>query len=220
MFNTTRSTKAPSCLNRKMYNTEEVVKILEPMFFGKCYLCEQDELSDPEIEHFDPHEKDENKMYDWNNLYYACSRCNSIKSNTHKDLLDCCDPDTDVFRKLKCIMPSLPNDPVKITSTVSSVDTKTENTVKLLERCYNEDNTGLRGVTRVVLIEKLFSHFTKYLNYRATLVNKGSSSDEIAHAKGRLEAMINVKHPFSSFWRWHVISDEPLHNELKSKIDF
>jgi hypothetical protein len=65
MFNVDRVAPAPASLNKNQYNTKDVVDILEPMFHGKCYLCEQDELTDPEIEHFDPHKGDVTKKYDW-----------------------------------------------------------------------------------------------------------------------------------------------------------
>ena len=220
MFNTTRQLAVPDCLNHKQYNTEEVIKILHPMFHGKCYLCEADELSDPEVEHFDPHEKDDQKKYDWNNLYYACGRCNSIKSNTHKDLLDCCDNGIDVFRAIKCVLPSTPDSPINVIAMQGTGNQKTNNTVVLLERCYNEDNTAFRGITRTVLIENLFDHFTHFLKYRGILRNKRSTDDQKKHAKGRIEAMLKVSFPFSVFWRWHLLSDSFLKNELHDLIDF
>ncbi len=220
MFNTTRPPKAPDCLTHKIYNDEEVVKILAPMFYYKCYLCERDELSDPEIEHFDPHEKDDSKKYDWYNLYYSCGRCNSIKSNTHKNLLDCCDTTIDAFRTIKCVLPSVPNEPIKIIAMQYEQDPRTINTVALLDRCYNEDNTALRGITRVVLSEKIFDYYTDILNYRRILKDKKYSDDEKSNAKGRIKAMLKVSFPFSVFWRWYVLSDYFLSEELKDAIDF
>lgn len=220
MFNTIRPIQAPDCLNFEKYNTHEVVNILEPMFFGKCYLCEQDELSDPEIEHLDPHEGDASKKYDWNNLYYSCGRCNSIKSNTYKNLLDCCDQNIDIFRRIKCTLPSTPDDVVGIIAMEALDCEKTNNTVKLLTECYNADNTALRGITRSVLIEKLFDHYADYLSYRAVLRNKRSTEHEITHAKGRIKSMLQVKFPFSVFWRWHLLNDSLLKTQLIDLVDF
>jgi uncharacterized protein (TIGR02646 family) len=220
MFNTIRPSSVPDCLSHKKYNTKEVVEILNPMFHGKCYLCERDELSDPEIEHFDPHEDDNQKKYDWNNLYYSCSRCNNIKSHTNKNLLDCCDSTIDVFRMIKCILPSIPDEPISVIAIQDVTNPKTINTVKLLDRCYNEDNTALRGITRVVLIEKIFYHYTKFLEYRYTLKNKESTSSAKQHAKESIEAMLKVSFPFSVFWRWHLLSDSFLSNELADLITF
>lgn len=220
MFNTVRSIDTPHCLCAERYNTKEVVDILEPMFFGKCYLCEQDELSDPEIEHFDPHEGNVAKKYDWNNLYYSCGRCNSIKSKIHKNLLDCCDPSVDVFRAIQCLLPSTPDSLVYVQATGNPVDEQTRNTVVLIEKCYNEKNTPLRGITRSVLMEKLFEHYTDFLTYRLTIRDKRSTDNEKQHAIDRIKAMLKDSFPFSVFWKWHVISDSFLSNELEGEINF
>ncbi|WP_345881032.1 HNH endonuclease [Shewanella algae] len=220
MFNTTRSANAPDCLNDQRYNTKEVVELLEPMFFGKCYLCEQDELSDPEIEHFDPHQGDTSKKYDWENLYYSCGRCNSIKSYVHTNLLNCCDPNVDVFRAIKCILPSTPDSPISVAATINPNDTKTINTVNLVYKCYNEDNTPLRGITRSVLMEKLFEHYTDFLTYRSIIRNKRSTDNEREHAKDRMLSMLLDSFPFSVFWKWHVLSDTFLSEYLDGEINF
>jgi uncharacterized protein (TIGR02646 family) len=221
MFNTDRPFPAPDCLNDKKYNTEEVVNLLHSMFHGKCYLCEQDELSDPEIEHFDPHEGDVNKKYDWNNLYYACSRCNSIKSTTYKNLLDCCDSNTDVFRAIKCVVASNPDDPINIIAMPFIQNPQTINTtVELLRKCYNENNTALRGITKINLVEKIFNHYTDMLIHRRTLRDKKSTKTDKQHAKESIESMLKVHFPFAVFWRWHVLSDSFLATELEDLIDF
>lgn len=220
MFSVVRPSTEPNCLNDEKYNTSEVVSLLEPMFFGKCYLCERDNLSDPEIEHFDPHLGDKTKKYSWNNLYYSCGRCNSIKSTTHKNLLDCCDASINIFKTIKCLLPSIPDEPVNISAELDAANQKTINTVELLRRCYNETNTPLRGITRSVLMESLFSHYTEFLTYRGTLRDKRFTEEEKALAKGRIKSMIKVSFPFSVFWRWHLLSDSFLVKELEGLIDF
>lgn len=220
MFNTLRCPDIPGCLNDERYNVKEVVDLLEPMFHGKCYLCEQDELTDPEIEHFDPHRGETAKKYDWNNLYYSCGRCNSIKSYTHTNLLDCCAPDVDVFRRIKCSLPSNPDDPIKVEAVIDPNDVQTTNTVELIDKCYNQANTPLRGITRSVLMEKLFEHYTAFLTYRSTIRNKRSTEDERNHAKNRIVSMLSDSFPFSVFWKWHVLSDTRLHKHFEGEINF
>jgi len=218
MFNVERVAPAPASLNRNQYNTEDVVDILEPMFHGKCYLCEQDELTDPEIEHFDPHMGDEAKKYDWENLYYSCGRCNSIKGTRHTNLLDCCDNNIDVLRGIKCLLPSCPDSDISISTQLNNL--QANNTVELLNRCYNEKNTPLRGITRVVLMDKLFELHVEFQQYRLTLKKKKYTPDEKALAKARLKEMIKDRYPFSVFWRWYVLSDSFLSEQLDDVIDF
>jgi uncharacterized protein (TIGR02646 family) len=218
MFNVKRVALAPASLNKNKYNAKDVVDILEPMFHGKCYLCEQDELTNPEIEHFDPHMGDETKKYDWGNLYYSCGRCNSIKGTGHTNLLDCCDINIDVLRGIKCLLPIFPDSNVSITSQLTNL--QANNTVELLNRCYNEKNTPLRGITRVVLMDKLFELSVELQQYRLTLKMKKSSTEEKSLAKGRLTEMIKDHYPFSAFWRWYVLSDSFLKEQLVDAIDF
>jgi hypothetical protein len=220
MFNVTRPLPAPECLSKNQYNTAEVVELLEPMFFGKCYLCEQDALSDPEIEHFDPHENDNVKKFAWNNLYYACSRCNGIKSNGHKNLLDCCDPTIDMCKAIKCIMPSIPDNPIEVTPMINPPSAELTNTVALLSKCYNESNTALRGISRISLSNKIFENYCEFINYRNILKNKKSTAKEKEHAKDRIEAMLKVNFPFAIFWRWHLLSDAFLSKELQDLTTF
>lgn len=220
MFNTTRNESAPDCLNGGKYNTRTVVEILEPMFYGKCYLCENDNLSDPEIEHLDPHEGDKKKKYDWNNLFYSCGRCNSIKSNTHKNLLNCCDPEIDIFKSIECLLPSVPDGNVVVNLKNFSTGIEGANTVELLDRCYNEKNTPLRGITHSVLMEALFENFSYFLELRRILRNKRSSEEQKETAKGEMVAMLKISYPFSVFWRWHTLNDTLLLKELESIIDF
>ena len=119
MFNVIRPVEAPAALARGEYNTHEVVKVLNNMFFGKCYLCERGSIEDVEVEHFEPHMGDEALKFDWHNLFYSCSRCNGIKSSKHKNLLDCTDENIDVFRAIRLRMPSLPDDNIIVEATDS-----------------------------------------------------------------------------------------------------
>ncbi len=219
MFNVDRIAKAPDCLNSNQYNTQEVVDILEPMFHGKCYLCERDSLLDPEIEHFDPHKGDDAKKYDWGNLFYACSRCNSIKGVAHTNLLDCCDVNIDVFKKIKCLLPSI-IDTADISVTALQDDVQSQNTAELIHLCYNEKNTPLRGITRVVLMDIIFNLHVEFQQYRLILKKKMYTPSEKLAAKERLTVMIQDDYPFAVFWKWHVLEDTFLNEQLKDVIDF
>jgi hypothetical protein len=180
------------------------------MFYGKCYLCE-DEVSDPVVEHFIPHEGDRAKEYNWNNLYYSCHRCNNIKSKT-KNLLDCCDASIDISRAIKCQCPGIPDQDVIIEAQDTSPET--QNTAKLLDRCYNEENTGIRAISREALHEKLFDHYFDFIKYRRIIKSKDSTPREKVNAKEHLENMMDISYPFSVFWKWHILCDVFLSNQL------
>lgn len=218
MFNVTRPQSVPECLTKGKYNAKEVVDILKEMFYEKCYLCERDEIQDTEIEHLIPHEKNVQLKYDWVNLFYSCSRCNSIKSNKHKGIIDCSDSSINVFGLITCKMPSAPNDDIVVDANEDIVVDANEdnpssnltNTVNLLKECYNNKSTGLREVSREALIEQLYRHYIIFISSRMTLVKKSCGVNEKNHAKQTIEAMLKVEYPFSVFWRWHYLSDNAL----------
>lgn len=220
MFKVVRPASAPECSKRTGYNTVEIVEILAKIFHEKCYLCEQNSLSDPEIEHLDPHENDESKKFNWHNLYYACSRCNSIKGSTHRNILDCCDSSTEIFKSLRFTLPGFPDDNLRIEATSEYLNEKTINTAILLERCYNDAATGLRGITRSTLIEKIFAHYSDLLQLRITILDVKSASSQIETAKERLAVMFDSSFPFSAIWKWYILNDRKLYEKIKSLVTF
>lgn len=46
------------------YNTPEVNAALQEMFHGKCYICENKEITSYQIEHLHPHHGEANLKYD------------------------------------------------------------------------------------------------------------------------------------------------------------
>lgn len=221
MFNVQRIAPAPACLSNKIYNDVTVVEELKKMFLGKCYLCEQARLTDPEIEHFVPHEGDEILKYDWNNLYYSCSRCNSIKSSTHINLLDCTDLSINVFLEIEHVAPSISSDNVLLRPHNPNPTPQTLNTIILLDKCFNSKNTGLRGITRENLIEKLMEGLSKMLSLRQKITDFDSTDEDIMHCKASMKVMCSDKYPFSVFWKWYVHLDTfmlQVHPNLKQEL--
>jgi len=213
MFNVTRTYPEPDCSD---YRSKEVVTALRQTFYGKCYLCEN-ETSNPVVEHFKAHKGNKKLMHDWNNLYYACERCNSIKEaeidNKNIEILDCCDSTTDVFNAIKCLCASVPNGVFSVEA--QNNDAKTKNTANLLHHCYNSDNTGIRGITRDFLHEQIFEKYIDFINYRRIIKSKDSLQSEKEKAKEHLKNMTDISYPFSVFWKWHIKSDMFLSTQLE-----
>lgn len=223
MFKVVRNIAAPECLGRRIYNHQSVVDSLRIIFYDKCYLCEQGQLSDPEIEHFIPHEDNDNLKYSWGNLFYSCSRCNSIKSNTYKNLLDCTSEGLDVFNEIKHSAGNAAVGKIILEATNPKPSQATLNTIALLNECFNSENTGLRGVTKESLMEKIISDYIYLMNLRVILANPKSTEAEITDAKDKLVPMCKVSYPFSVFWRWHILSDKTLsrlYPDLREFLNF
>jgi uncharacterized protein (TIGR02646 family) len=208
MFNANRPSPGPDC--SRDYRSKEVVNALKTMFHGKCYLCEND-VSNPVVEHFIPHGGNRELEYEWNNLYYSCHRCNSIKG-VERDFLDCCDASVDVSKSIKCLCSSVADDDIKVKA--QNVDQKTQNTANLLHRCYNENNTGIRSISREYLHESIFEMYCVFIKYRRILKNRDALSSDKADALEHLKNMVKDSYPFSIFWKWHIKSDSFLANNF------
>ena len=63
------------------YNKRDVIQQLKEDSHDKCYICELGGLSDSEVEHLRPHHNRTilDRVFDWNNLFYACQHCNNLK---------------------------------------------------------------------------------------------------------------------------------------------
>lgn len=208
MFNVQRTMPAPPSLAlQTSYKGKDVIDALRAMFFDKCYLCEQDSISSPEVEHFVPHKKTAALKYGWNNLFYSCRRCNSIKSYNHTNLLDGSNPQLDVFNEIVHYAGNAAMGEVVIKASSQNPSQETINSVNLISKCFNDENTSLRGISKESLLEILLEDYTRFLGFRNILASRGSTQEEIAFAKAKLSVMCQVKHRFSVFWKWHIIKD-------------
>lgn len=91
---TEKSQKAMESLQQEKmkngsYNTPEVNKALQELFHGKCYICENKQVTSYQIEHLVPHHNKPDLKYDWNNLFLSCAHCNNTKLDQYHPILDC-----------------------------------------------------------------------------------------------------------------------------------
>lgn len=111
MVKITRSFPAPASLEIEKqkpngsYREHDVIARLMNDFHGKCYICEQGDLQDPEVEHRLPYlgARYPERKFDWSNLFLSCGHCNSIKNNRNYDegIIDCCERDPEESRSFK-----------------------------------------------------------------------------------------------------------------------
>ncbi|MBA5601739.1 HNH endonuclease [Pectobacterium aroidearum] len=224
MFNVTRTQPSPPSLaNNTSYRYPDVIQALQAMFHGKCYLCEQDSISDPEVEHFVPHGENTALKFGWNNLFYSCRRCNGIKSNTHRDLLDCTDSRVNVFEEIVHYAGNAAVGEIEIKANLAQPSKETINTVDLLKKCFNEETTGLKAVSKESLLEKLLDDFNEFMTHRNSLVNKRSTSQVVSQAKESLMIMCSEDYPFSVFWKWHILKDPTIERKfpaIRNELNF
>lgn len=216
MFNVIRSLDAPETLSEMTrYDSEDVYEKLTNDFHNKCYICETPEPHDVNVEHFVSHRNNnEHLKFNWKNLYLSCSRCNNIKGQAFDNLLDCCDPNIDVYKSLKLLPPRSPSGlSVQIEKRVELPGI--DETVELLNRVYNSDRTINKQVSADYLRRKIFERLNKLYVY----ILKWYSDESLAHEKAdsleRIKLFLQSSAPYSAFMR-DVISED---KKLKYLLD-
>ena len=169
MFKVTRTYPAPASLAlRKSYSDEDVLSTLEEIFYGKCYLCESKYIINLNVEHLKPHkEKNDDLKYDWNNLFYVCSRCNNFKRAIYDNILDCTSTEIDVLLGIKHAPPASPYGKLKITAQLNCE--RTILTADLLQKIFNSDSTANKKIAGKELRKRVFlalNHFNNlFIDY-------------------------------------------------------
>ncbi|EGR2844251.1 hypothetical protein DBT73_RS15105 [Vibrio parahaemolyticus] len=219
MFNVIRPQDEPQSLSKKKkYDGEDVYIALKKAFFDKCYLCETKEPQDVHIEHFDAHQGDHKKKFDWNNLYFVCSRCNSIKGTKFNNLIDCCDEKTDVSRLIKLLPPHTPyskNIQVEATSSAPQVN----ETRVLLDKIYNSEHTINKRVTGSFIRKKIFTQYKLLLEQLNIYYAEFATEEDMRLAVERIKVLCDKKSAYSAFIRWCIYDDEKLGPMLKDYMD-
>lgn len=200
------------------YNIPEVVEALEKEFHNKCYICEQKNVKSINIEHFKPHkDKDMDLKFDWNNLYYACSHCNNLKSSKYDNILNPGDPEDDVENFMHYGMPILHKRAnVEIKACVENNE-KVNNTVELLNYVYN-GKTAIKDIEAINIkndLVKELVNFTKWLN---EYDDDELEEDEKEALKRNIRKGLNTKSAFTAFKRQIVKDIDYFYNEFKEFI--
>ena len=197
------------------YASEDVISQLKKDFHSKCYLCELKDLTDIEVEHLLPHynRKIKERVFDWNNLFYACPHRNSIKNDRIYDekIIDCCKVDPEslldhIYQEGKVNV--RPHDP-------DTQDEKVLMTADLLENCFEKSNTGIR----IFQCQERVNRLAETMNalYKTLEALKKPTSKQYLRA---LKGMLSREYKFSGFTRYYVRSHIEEYPQLFGKISF
>ncbi|EOW6560102.1 hypothetical protein ACOZYI_002712 [Cronobacter dublinensis] len=210
MFNVIRTEEAPPSLEKQnRYDGQDVFDKLKEIFHDKCYICETKSPQDVNVEHFEAHMGDVQKKFNWNNLYFVCSRCNNIKGDRYNNLIDCCNKEDDVYRALQLLPPYTPfGEKIIVKARVDNEKVKT--TVELLDKVYNGKTSVNKSVSGEFLREKIFEN----LNLLMDLVRKWhcvtSFPEEKEDALERMKLLIRPDAAYSAFMRDVLFEDAKL----------
>ena len=219
MFNVIRSDIAPPSLaDKKSWRGADVLKSLRESFHEKCYLCETKELTSINIEHFDSHQNDEDKKYDWDNLFYVCGRCNNIKGHHFNNLINCTDTNTDALRLIRHLPPHTPHSS-SLTIEATNTDPKTIETVSLLKNIFMGNNTPNQSVAGAALRKKVCRKYTMLLTYINTYTDDLSTDKEKEDALDKMKVLMSKKQEYSAFLTWPILESPELLEILEPYID-
>lgn len=218
MFRVIKTMPAPTSLAKKVsYDSDDVINQLAKDFYNKCYICEIKDPISLNVEHFHPHEnKDMQKKYDWNNLFFACARCNNIKRSKYNDILDCTSDEIDVFMAIKHEFPVTAH-AKKVNITAMFADEKTKMTASLLDEVFNGDSTGNKKLSRTYLLKRLMAQYKKFLELLFQYDDDDTLEEDKKLIEQKIKNMLKVEYEFSAFLRW-AINDSPKLHHLKEGL--
>lgn len=212
---------APSSLEKEClkpngsYKEEDVLNKLHDNFYNKCYICESKDLESINIEHFAPHKKINNiRKFNWSNLFWACSHCNQIKSDT-EPLLNCTIKDDRVDENIRYyINDDLYEDKVVVESIVSSIEI--ENTVELLHKVYHGTTIQNKFQAREKR-NKIYDELCDFTNY----IQKYNRIEDERKKKQLFEVIKNElsnESAFTAFKRWIIRDNQALTQQFQQYI--
>lgn len=216
------STPPPSLENEKIkssgtYLCSDVLSQLKNDFKNKCYLCEQSDLVNINVEHLDPHEGDNEKKFDWNNLFWSCSHCNNTKLHIHKNILNCTIKEDLVETNIHYKIEPFPMKKAELT--IIKDDEKTRNTVDLLISIYN-GTTNLKLIESESIRKKLLLAIRDFQEllidyYLNNLLNEA----EKEKIKSKIIHQLRSSSEFTAFKRWIIRDSEDFMKDFQEFLE-
>lgn len=216
---TDKSKRAIDSLKREKikngsYNTPEVNAALREMFHGKCYICENNQVTSYQIEHLTAHRGNMDLKYDWNNLFLACAHCNNTKLGKYEPIIDCTKENVEeliAFRKEGYF-----GTDEKLIFDVLDSKIETKNTVKLLQEVYYGSTPQKKMEAKIlrITLRKELSKFKEYVREY-----KEAEDEEKEDLKCLLQQQLKDSSPFAAFKRWLIRDNKKAYPELLAYID-
>jgi uncharacterized protein (TIGR02646 family) len=191
------------------YNTPEVNAALRELFHGKCYICENKQITSYQIEHLRPHRGNTDLKYDWDNLFLACAHCNNIKLDKYDPILDCTRDNVEeaiAFRKCGYFG-------VEEELIFECLDSREEtlNTQKLLQEVYYGSTPQKQMEAKILrkTLRKELSEFKEYVREY-----KEAEDEEKEDLRCLLKQQLGDGSPFAAFKRWLIRDYKETYPEL------
>ena len=218
MVKVERSTPAPKSLEIESkkangsYNEKDVVERLRDDFHDKCYICELRGLQDPVVEHLLPHKNGTypERKFDWNNLFWCCGHCNSVKNKGKYDdgIIDCCKQDPENLLSFSFV-----DDEVSVEA-LDHNNNQAVLTAILIYETFNLKDYGIREAAA----ENRMQSLRESMNVLYRTFEKYKESPDCSLRKKKMKALLRRDSAFAAFKRGYIkkmVSDYP---ELKNYL--
>lgn len=196
------------------YNTPEVNAALWEMFHGKCYICENREITSYQIEHLTPHRGNVDLKYEWNNLFLSCAHCNNTKLDKYEPILDCTKENIEAaiaFRKKGYFG-------TEEELVFERLDSREEtiNTERLLREVYYGSTPQKKMEAKILrkTLRKDLSAFKEYVREY-----QEAEDEEKEDLECLLRQQLGHGSPFAAFKRWLIRDNKDTYPELMAYID-
>jgi uncharacterized protein (TIGR02646 family) len=204
MVKVERTFPAPESLERESkkktgsYSEPDVVEQLKKDFHNKCYICEINELQDPQVEHLLPHMdgKYPERKFDWNNLFWSCGHCNNVKNQRkyNNGIIDCCKEDPE-----ELIYFGLLNEATQIYAR-DKENEKAILTAQLVTEVFNLKNTGMRTYKS----DQRFQELNQEMNKLYDALEEMNENPESKFVLRKLKALLRRESKFAAFKRNYI----------------
>lgn len=223
MVNLTKSPDPPESLEKEKqktngsYRCADVLNQLRLDFLNKCYICEDKEITNLNVEHFKPHGEDKNLKFGWNNLFYSCPHCNNTKNlkPEFNNILNCTNPNHDVENWLKYKMEFFPK---KVIITQLKNCEIVINTVNLLDAVYN-GGTDLKKIEADNLKKKILKELREFEGLLVSYFEENLPADDKEKTKTSIKRELSKFSAFTAFKRWIIKENNFLKKEFEIFFD-
>ncbi|TAE68128.1 MAG: hypothetical protein EAZ85_14490 [Bacteroidetes bacterium] len=215
-----KSQPAPECLaiekdkKNGNYNCGNVLERLQQDFKNKCYLCEDTDITNIEIEHFKPKSNFPHLIFEWGNLFFSCGYCNSVKSNDFHDILDCTNKEHNVDKNITYQIKIEQDLKEKISiKSIKTNDVTTQNTVTLLLEIHQPENSTLnKKIASQNLRTKILENVNNFINYIEKYVEAKNENDntKIQTIKIIIQKELSNSSKFTAFKRWIIAENKEI----------
>lgn len=194
------------------YSEPDVVMQLKSDFHDKCYICGLNHLQDPQIEHLLPHKNGRfpERKFAWENLFWACGHCNSVKNQEKYDagIIDCCVEDPE--KRIRFV---LLNGDVEVCAR-NKQDGKASLTAELVAEVFNLKNTGMRIHKSEMRVRELTCEMNKLYNAIEELCDHPDS----IFAMRKVKALLRRESRFAAFKREYIRENREIYPRLAEYI--